>query len=94
MRMARCGSVHCRVLRADGTPAAAAFVSLQAPAHDPSGPFWEGETDAAGTITFRAVGPAPYRVHARATKVGEARTTVETVVHPEQTSGVQIVLGT
>jgi RNA polymerase sigma factor (sigma-70 family) len=93
VRMARCGSVDVQVLRADGTPAARAFASLQAAVHDPFGRAWQGDTDASGTITFTDVLPGPWRVHARATRAQRDSTFVDTVVHPEQTSSVQVLLG-
>ena len=93
VRLPRCGTVHCRVLRADGTPAANAFVNLAPqPVVDHFGRAWQGEADQDGCIEFTEVTPGAYKVLARATARVEPGAVGDTVVHPEQTSTVKLVL--
>jgi RNA polymerase sigma-70 factor (ECF subfamily) len=62
VHMQRCGSVRCRVLRADGTPAVNVLANLQRlGADDPFGRAWQGETDTDGHIEFRDVVPDAYK---------------------------------
>ncbi|HZN41227.1 MAG TPA: hypothetical protein VFD82_20645, partial [Planctomycetota bacterium] len=92
VRLPRCGTVRCRVLRADGTPAASAFVSLAAEPRVDFGRAWQGEADQDGCIEFTDVVPGAYKVYARATARVAAGAVGDTVVRPQQTSTVKIVL--
>jgi hypothetical protein len=93
VRMQRCGSVRCRVLRADGTPAVKVFASLQRVGpHDPFGRAWQGETDVDGRIEFRDVLPDAYKVHARAMTAAGGVAIGDTVVRSGLQSDVQLVL--
>lgn len=96
VRLPRCGGVRCRVLRANGTPAASAFVVLIRDADDPLGPSWQGATDGEGWLTFEEVEPRALRVHAWASRealfadVEPAKAVV--VVRPQQIAEVVVQL--
>jgi hypothetical protein len=93
VRMQRCGSVRCRVLRADGTPAVNVLANLQRlGADDPFCRCWQGETDADGRIEFLDVVPDAYKVHARAATAEGGKAVGDTVVRSGQLSDVQLVL--
>ena len=93
VRMQRCGSVRCRVLRADGTPAVNVFANLQRLGDaDPFCRCWQGETDADGRIEFLDVVPDAYKVHARAATAEGGKAVGDTVVRSGQLSDVQLVL--
>lgn len=68
VRMPRLGRVRCRVLRADGTPAASAFVVLQREVEDPFAPAWQGATDQNGWRTFEDVEPVALQARAWASR--------------------------
>ncbi|MEO6596481.1 MAG: hypothetical protein ABIP94_17150, partial [Planctomycetota bacterium] len=92
VRMVRCGTVRCRVLRADGMPAVKIWANLQRLGDHPFGRAWQGQTDADGIIEFHDVVPDDYKVHARASTAAGGTATVDTVVRPGQTSHVQLLL--
>jgi RNA polymerase sigma factor (sigma-70 family) len=96
VRMQRCGTVQCRIVRADGAPAVGAFSSLQRlPKPDPLGRAWQGETDRDGRITFRDVEPGEYHVWAKPTRAASdtsQATAVTTVVQPDRVTEVRVVL--
>ncbi|MCU0862520.1 MAG: sigma-70 family RNA polymerase sigma factor [Planctomycetes bacterium] len=96
VRLPRCGGVRCRVLRANGTPAASAWVVLVREDHDAGGPAWQGATEGDGWYTFDDVEPVPMTVHAWASREGSfaevAAATATVVVRPQQVGEVVVQL--
>jgi hypothetical protein len=96
VRLPRWGSVRCRVLRANGTPAASAFVVLVREGVDAGGPGPQGATDGEGWHTFDEVEPRSLQVHAWASReavfadVEPAKAVV--VVRPQQLAEVVVQL--
>ena len=96
VRLPRCGGVRCRVLRANGTPAASAYVVLVRDSVDPLGPSWQGATDGEGWHTFDAVEPRALVVHAWASREASLADVepqkAAVVVHPQQVAEVVVQL--
>lgn len=94
VRLQRWATVRCRVLRADGTPAPHAIARLErSPPSAWPARAWQGETDAAGCITFHNVVPATYRVLAKPTRHAIEAPAVDALALPGETRIVQVVLG-